>query len=103
MLKRPSLPSCVLPCPGSCCLQHIALGGPDVICETSPCVQRVIDALPLHLKNRFWDAVSFSRAKCLPNLDVTPQHDSLLLHVPCSAKRMGLAAATTAVASRCCR
>jgi hypothetical protein len=83
--------------------QHITSAGPDIVCETSPCVQRVIDALPPEHKNKFWDAVSFARAKCLPNLDVVPAHDSMLLHVPCSAKRMGLAAATAAVAARCCR
>jgi D-lactate dehydrogenase len=83
--------------------QHISNGGPDVICETSPCAQRISDALPASLKTRFWDAVSFARAKCIPNLDITPIHDKMLLHVPCSAKRMGLAAATKAVASKCCR
>jgi len=42
---------------------------------TSPLqqVQRITSALPPPLQSKFWDAVSFSRAHCLPLLNVTPR------------------------------
>ena len=42
---------------------------------TSPLqqVQRITSALPPPLQSKFWDAVSFSRANCLPLLNVTPR------------------------------
>jgi D-lactate dehydrogenase len=70
-----------------------------VLCDTSPCTERMHRTLDARLK--IYEPVAFIRHHLLPRLPVTPVDASVALHVTCSARKMGLADTFVAVARQC--
>ena len=70
-----------------------------VLCDTSPCIERMRRTLDpkLHL----YEPVEFIWNYLLPRLDITKTNDTVALHVTCSARKMGLAEMFAEVARQC--
>jgi D-lactate dehydrogenase len=70
-----------------------------VLCDTSPCTERMHRTLDARLQ--LYEPVAFIWHHLLPRLRVTPLAATVALHVTCSARKMGLADLFVAVARRC--
>jgi D-lactate dehydrogenase len=70
-----------------------------IICDTSPCAQRLAESCagPLAVQ----DAAAFLAAHALPDLKVHQRKAVVALHPPCSSVKMGLSGTLEAIASAC--
>jgi D-lactate dehydrogenase len=74
-------------------------GRHPVLCDTSPCTERMHRTLDARLKLN--EPVGFIWHHLLPRLRVTPVAATVALHITCSARKMGLADMFVAVARQC--
>ena len=70
-----------------------------VLCDTSPCIERMRRTLDAKL--HLYEPVEFVWNYLLPRLDITKRDDAVALHVTCSARKMGLAEMFVEVARQC--
>ena len=70
-----------------------------VLCDTSPCTERMHRTLDARLK--IYEPVAFIYYHLLARLPVTPIDAAVAVHVTCSARKMGLADLFVAVARQC--
>ncbi|MCK0715382.1 FAD-binding and (Fe-S)-binding domain-containing protein [Chromohalobacter sarecensis] len=70
-----------------------------VLCDTSPCTQRMVERLDTRLTIQ--EPVAFAHDYLLARLAVTPKHARIALHVTCSSVRMGLSDKFVALAEAC--
>jgi len=59
-----------------------------VLCDTSPCVERMRRTLTTQL--RLYEPVEFLHCFLLPRLKISKRVDPVAIHVTCSARKMGL-------------
>ncbi|MTJ81839.1 MAG: FAD-binding oxidoreductase [Telmatospirillum sp.] len=74
-------------------------GNPVVVMDVSPCSMRLRDRLTGRVTVS--DLPEFLHDRILPRLSVTKQNRPVLLHIPCSVRRMGLAGKMLALAEAC--
>lgn len=72
-----------------------------VLFDTSPCLERVREALAGDGDPEIFEPARFTERYLVPRLRWTRQPGTVALHVPCSSRKMGLDAALRAVAERC--
>ncbi|MDV6318100.1 FAD-binding and (Fe-S)-binding domain-containing protein [Chromohalobacter sp. HP20-39] len=70
-----------------------------VLCDTSPCTQRMMESLDTRLTIQ--EPVAFAHDYLLTRLAVRPKHSSIALHITCSSVRMGLSDKFVALAKAC--
>ena len=70
-----------------------------VLCDTSPCVARMLEQFKRPL--RVQEPVGFAVDHLLPRLKQVGKRDHVALHITCSARKMGLAEDFAALAKRC--
>lgn len=70
-----------------------------VLCDTSPCLERMRRSLDERLK--LYEPVAFIGQYLLPRLDITKRSGTIALHVTCSARKMGLGDLFVQVARQC--
>jgi D-lactate dehydrogenase len=70
-----------------------------VLMDTSPCAKRSIDHLTRPLE--ILEPTGFASKYLLPHLIITPLKESVMLHITCSARRMGLEADMLTLANAC--
>jgi len=71
----------------------------SVLCDTSPCTQRMIEKMEKPLQ--VLEPVGFISEYLLPHLVNLKKVDTVALHVTCSSRKMGLETAMKALASAC--
>jgi D-lactate dehydrogenase len=74
-------------------------GRRPVICDTSPCVERMRRAFERPM--RLYEPVAFTAAHMMERLNFTPTREPIALHITCSSRKMGLEGAFTTVAAAC--
>jgi len=70
-----------------------------ILCDTSPCIERMRRTLDPRLD--LYEPAGFIRRHLLPRLRVTPVQKPVALHVTCSARKMGLTDLFVQVARAC--
>jgi D-lactate dehydrogenase len=70
-----------------------------VLCDTSPCIERMRRTLDRRLQ--LFEPVEFIETWLLPRLKVAPLPEPVAVHVTCSARKMGLEAQFLKVARAC--
>lgn len=70
-----------------------------VLCDTSPCTQRMRERLDKRLQIQ--EPVAFAHDHLLPRLSITPKRARIALHITCSSTCMGLDDKFLALAKRC--
>ena len=70
-----------------------------VLCDTSPCLERMRRTFGPRLT--LYEPVAFTAAYLLDRLTITRTEDPVALHITCSARKMGLDNAFMTVASAC--
>ncbi|OLO11792.1 4Fe-4S ferredoxin [Chromohalobacter japonicus] len=70
-----------------------------VLCDTSPCTQRMSERLDARLTVQ--DPVAFAHDHLLPRLEITPKRARIALHITCSSTCMGLGDKFLALAEHC--
>lgn len=70
-----------------------------VLCDTSPCTQRMVERFQRPLK--IYEPVGAIRELLLPHLKISQRKKSVALHITCSSRKMGLEAAMTELAGLC--
>lgn len=71
-----------------------------VLCDQSPCLHRMRE----HIKSlKLYEPAEFIETFLVPHLEFTPTDEPIAVHITCSSRRMGLAAAIIRLASRCSR
>ena len=70
-----------------------------VLCDTSPCLERMRRVFGPRL--RLYEPVEFIATFLLDRLDIDKTQESIALHITCSARKMNLDSAFTAVAAAC--
>jgi D-lactate dehydrogenase len=73
-----------------------------VLLDTSPCVQRLLSGA-LGKGLRVFEPSAFVLEHLLPHLDLAPIDETVMLHITCSSRRMGLGEKMLAVARACAR
>jgi D-lactate dehydrogenase len=64
-------------------------GRHPILLDTSPCVMRLKDYITdPALKGAIFEPAEFASKHLLPRLAITPQKESVAMHVPCSGKKM---------------
>ena len=64
-------------------------GRHPILLDTSPCVMRLKDYITdPALKGAIYEPAEFASKHLLPRLSITPQKESVAMHVPCSGKKM---------------
>jgi len=76
-------------------------GEVPVLCDTSPCAQRMVTELPAHL--HVYDPVGFIYHFLLERLDLQPLEETVLLHPVCSVKKLGLETQLLEIGRRCAK
>jgi len=76
-------------------------GEVPVLCDTSPCAQRMVTELPAHL--HVYDPVGFIYHFLLERLDLQPLEETVLLHPVCSVKKLGLEHQLLEIGKRCAK
>jgi len=76
-------------------------GEVPVLCDTSPCAQRMLTELPEHL--HIYDPVGFIYHFLLERLDLQPLEETVLLHPVCSVKKLGLETQLVEIGRRCAK
>jgi len=74
-------------------------GALPVLCDTSPCLQRMRQALDARL--RTFEPVEFIHDFLLPDLRLTRRPGPVALHLTCSSQKLGLEAKLRTVAAAC--
>ncbi|OYD22745.1 FAD-binding and (Fe-S)-binding domain-containing protein [Oceanimonas baumannii] len=72
-----------------------------VLMDTSPCAKRTLETQRLPLK--VFEPVQFVLEHALERLTLTPVEETVMLHITCSSRRMGLADAMLTLARRCAK
>ncbi|MCC4264499.1 FAD-binding oxidoreductase [Oceanimonas baumannii] len=72
-----------------------------VLMDTSPCAKRSLETQRLPLK--VFEPVQFVLEHALERLTMTPVEETVMLHITCSSRRMGLADAMLTLARRCAK
>lgn len=72
-----------------------------VLFDTSPCLERVREALAGEGAPEIFEPARFAERYLVPRLRWTRLPGTVALHVPCSSRKMGLEGALRAVAKRC--
>ncbi len=72
-----------------------------VICDTSPCLQRMRDVMDVRLK--MYEPVEFVHDFVLPHLTLNKLDETITIHTTCSLQKMGLADTFLNVAKACAR
>ena len=70
-----------------------------VLMDTSPCAKRSIELFTKPME--VLEPTGFVSKYLLPHLDITPKQETVMLHVTCSARRMGLEADMLNLAQAC--
>ncbi len=70
-----------------------------VLIDTSPCAKRSIERFNKPLK--IYEPTGFVSQYLLEHLSITPKQETVMLHVTCSSRRMGLAKEMTNLAKTC--
>ena len=70
-----------------------------VLCDTSPCLERMRRTFSPQLK--LYEPVAFTAAHLLDRLPIAQTKDPIALHITCSARKMGLDDAFMTVANAC--
>ena len=70
-----------------------------VLMDTSPCAKRSIELFTKPME--VLEPTGFASKYLLPHLDITPKQETVMLHVTCSARRMGLEADMLNLAQAC--
>ncbi|MFQ2667013.1 FAD-binding and (Fe-S)-binding domain-containing protein [Aeromonas caviae] len=73
-----------------------------VLLDTSPCVQRLLSGA-LGKGLRVFEPSAFVLEHLLPYLELTPLDETVMLHITCSSRRMGLGEKMLALARACAR
>ncbi|MER0432630.1 (Fe-S)-binding protein, partial [Aeromonas caviae] len=73
-----------------------------VLLDTSPCVQRLLSGA-LGKGLRVFEPSVFVLEHLLPHLELTPLDETVMLHITCSSRRMGLGETMLALARACAR
>jgi len=76
-------------------------GSYPVLCDTSPCTYRMIEAVQRPLQ--FYEAAGFISRYLMPHLKPMRQLDSVALHVTCSSRKMGLDRTMLELAQLCAK
>lgn len=82
--------------------QASELGRWPVLLDTSPCVQRLLSGA-LSKGLRVFEPATFVLEHLLPHLELTPIDETVMLHITCSSRRMGLGEKMLALARACAR
>lgn len=72
-----------------------------VFCDTSPCTLRMQQGFERSFE--IYEPIRFARQVLLPRLQAVRQRESVVIHVTCSARKMGLAEDLLALAKACAR
>ncbi|WP_417362320.1 FAD-binding and (Fe-S)-binding domain-containing protein [Gallaecimonas pentaromativorans] len=72
-----------------------------VLMDTSPCALRSIEQFEMPLT--IFEPASFAMEYLLPHLKVEPLNETVLLHITCSARRMGQSEQLLALAKACAK
>ncbi|ELK8308262.1 FAD-binding oxidoreductase [Vibrio vulnificus] len=70
-----------------------------VLMDTSPCAKRSIEQFSQPME--VLEPTGFVSKYLLPHLDITPLNETVMLHVTCSSRRMGLENAMITLANAC--
>lgn len=70
-----------------------------VLMDTSPCAKRSIEQFSQPIE--VLEPTGFVSKYLLPHLDITPLNETVMLHVTCSSRRMGLENAMITLANAC--
>ncbi|WP_165313636.1 FAD-binding and (Fe-S)-binding domain-containing protein [Vibrio ziniensis] len=70
-----------------------------VLMDTSPCAKRSLELFSKPLK--VYEPTGFVSQYLLEHLSITPKQETVMLHVTCSSRRMGLTNAMTNLAKAC--
>lgn len=70
-----------------------------VLMDTSPCAKRSIEQFSQPIE--VLEPTGFVSKYLLPHLDITPLNETIMLHVTCSSRRMGLENAMITLANAC--
>ncbi|EHK2772552.1 FAD-binding and (Fe-S)-binding domain-containing protein [Vibrio vulnificus] len=70
-----------------------------VLIDTSPCAKRSIEQFSQPIE--VLEPTGFVSKYLLPHLDITPLNETVMLHVTCSSRRMGLENAMITLANAC--
>lgn len=70
-----------------------------ILCDTSPCLMLMREKLPDYLQ--LFEPIAFAERFLLDRLSIRPKSEPVLLHLTCSARRMGLAQSFESLARRC--
>ena len=73
-------------------------GGHSILCETSPCVQRLNQELS---ELTIYDPVSFAGEFLMDRLDLQKLEETIVIHPTCSNRKAGHVAKMQAVAEKC--
>ena len=88
-----------------------------IVCDQSPCLYRIRHTLPLPDSNsqivnsqivnnkivNIYEPAEFIEKYVLDKLDITPADETVMLHVTCSMRKMGLGDTLLRVAQRCAK
>jgi D-lactate dehydrogenase len=70
-----------------------------ILMDTSPCAKRSIEQFEKQMK--IYEPVKFATKYLLPNLQITPIDETVLVHITCSSRRMGIEASMLELARHC--
>ncbi|MFB9887468.1 FAD-binding and (Fe-S)-binding domain-containing protein [Balneatrix alpica] len=72
-----------------------------ILLDTSPCALRMLSQLDVRLK--LYDPIAFVHDVLAPELEFSPVEEPVMLHITCSATRMGVADKLVNIAKRCAK